>query len=167
METDISTLAVGSLFNSVSICLSKGLGCPVGSVLTGDKDFIKAARKYRKVFGGGMRQAGFLAAAGIYALDNHVTRLKDDHRRAKQIEKALLHLPFVERVYEVMTNIIIFNLKDGYPAEQFVSELKANGILCFAIGVNQIRMVTHLDFTDDMLNKTLSVLQRLSESVKA
>jgi len=167
VETGNSTLEIGPLFDSVSICLSKGLGCPVGSVLIGDKDFIKAARKYRKVFGGGMRQAGFLAAAGIYALDSHVARLKEDHRRAKQIEATLLQLPFVERVYEVMTNILIFNLKAGYPAEQFVAELKSSGILCMAIGVNQVRMVTHLDFTDAMLDKTLSVLQRLNETVKA
>lgn len=167
VETNVSTLEVGDLFDSISICLSKGLGCPVGSVLIGDADFIKAARKYRKVFGGGMRQGGFLAAAGIYALDNHVERLKEDHRRAKQIEATLLRLPFVERVFEVMTNIIIFNLTHDYTAERFVSELKASGILCFAIGVHQVRMVTHLDFGDEMLDKTLSVLLRLQETVKA
>ena len=165
VETNISTLEVGDLFDSISICLSKGLGCPVGSVLIGDADFIKAARKYRKVMGGGMRQGGFMAAAGIYALENHITRLKDDHKRAKQIEATLLKLSFVERVFEVMTNIIIFKLKDSYPAERFVAELKANDILCFAIGNQQIRMVTHLDFTDAMLDKTLSVLQRLNETV--
>lgn len=167
VETKISTLEIGDFFDSISICLSKGLGCPVGSVLTGDKDFIKAARKYRKVMGGGMRQGGFLAAAGIFALDNHVERLKDDHKRAKQIEATLLKLGFVERVYEVMTNIIIFKLKEHYPAEQFVAQLKENNIFCFAIGAQQIRMVTHLDFNDAMLDKTLSVLQRLNESVKA
>lgn len=167
VETGNTTLEIGDLFDSISICLSKGLGCPVGSLLIGDADFIKASRKYRKVMGGGMRQAGILAAAGIYALDNHVKRLKEDHKRAKQIEATLLKLPFVERVFEVMTNILIFKLKDAYPAEQFVAELKANDILCMAIGANQIRMVTHLDFNDAMLDKTLNALQRLNESVKA
>lgn len=112
-ETGDSTKSVGDLFDSISVCLSKGLGAPVGSVLIGDRDFIKQARRYRKVMGGGMRQAGYLAAAGIYALDHHVKRLKEDHRRAKQLGKILETMEIVDRVEPVHTNIIVFHLKEN------------------------------------------------------
>jgi threonine aldolase len=161
VELNYTTQQIGSLFDSVSICLSKGLACPVGSVLVGDNDFIHRARKYRKVFGGGMRQAGFIAAAGIYALDNHILRLKEDHTRAKKIEEVLLTLPFIETVLPVMTNIIIFKLKPTHSAEQIVEHLKSKNILSFAIGYNQIRFVTHLDFDDEMLAKAIDVIKEL------
>lgn len=111
VETKTPALQAGKLFDSVSVCFSKGLGCPVGSVLVADTAFIKQARRIRKVLGGGMRQAGFIAAAGIYALENNIERLKEDHRRAKEIGNTLKTLPFVDTVLEVMTNIVIFQLK--------------------------------------------------------
>jgi threonine aldolase len=149
----------GPLFDSVSVCLSKGLGTPAGSVLAGSKDFIKQARRVRKVFGGGMRQAGFLAAAGIYALDNHVDRLKEDHRRAKILGETLASLPFVSSVVPVDTNIIIFSLDEKIPSDRFVEKLLANGIKAVGFGKQTIRFVTHLDFTDEMLSRTIEILK--------
>lgn len=162
VETKESTQDVGKHFDSISICLSKGLGAPVGSLLLGEKEFIKRARKVRKVFGGGMRQAGFLASAGLFALKNNVTRLKDDHSKAKQIEAVLKTMPYVESVLPVYTNILIFNIKkDKYTGEEFEKKLSENNIKISAFGKQTIRMVTHLDFTDDMLTKTIDVLKKL------
>lgn len=159
VENNYSTQDIGSQFDSVSICLSKGLGAPVGSLLLGNKLFIKKARRARKVFGGGMRQVGFLAAAGIYALDNHITRLKDDHSRAKELGNVLSSLPYVESVMPVDTNIVIFNLTDKYTAASFEEALKPYNIKLAAFGKQTIRFVTHLDFTDDMLEKVIEVLK--------
>ncbi|MGZ3920070.1 MAG: threonine aldolase family protein, partial [Bacteroidia bacterium] len=123
-ETNEDPKEVGKYFDTISICLSKGLGAPVGSLLLGTKEHIKKARKIRKVFGGGMRQAGFLAAAGLYALKNNIGRLKEDHKKAKEIEKALKESSFVESILPVYTNIIIFNLKkDKYTGESFEKKL--------------------------------------------
>jgi threonine aldolase len=151
----------GRLFDSISICLSKGLGCPVGSVLIGTKEDIKKARRIRKVFGGGMRQAGVLAAAGIYALDHHIERLAEDHAHAGQIETALLSHPLVEMVIPVETNIIIFQLKPAVTAAEMVEKLKAKGILCFATGKQTIRFVVHLDITEVMVEKTLELIKEI------
>lgn len=159
VENDYSTMDIGNQFNSISICLSKGLGAPVGSLLLGTKPFIKKARRVRKVFGGGMRQAGFLAAAGIYALDNNINRLKEDHKRAKEIGNVLSTLSFVESVMPVDTNIVIFNLTDKYTAASFEEALKPFDIKLAAFGKQTIRFVTHLDFTDDMLTKVMDVLK--------
>jgi threonine aldolase len=159
VETKESTIDVGNAFDSISICLSKGLGAPVGSLLLGTTDFIKKARRVRKVFGGGMRQAGFLAAAGIYALDNNINRLTEDHQRAKQIESILTELPYVESSLPVDTNIIIFNLSPNLKLEVFESKLKEQGIKMSAFGTQTVRFVTHLDFTDEMLMKLESVLK--------
>jgi threonine aldolase len=159
VETKESTIDVGNAFDSISICLSKGLGAPVGSLLLGTTDFIKKARRVRKVFGGGMRQAGFLAAAGIYALDNNVNRLTEDHQRAKHIETILTELPYVESSLPVDTNIIIFNLSPNLKLEVFESKLKEQGIKMSAFGKQTVRFVTHLDFTDEMLMKLESVLK--------
>jgi threonine aldolase len=158
-ETKESTIDVGNAFDSISICLSKGLGAPVGSLLLGTTDFIKKARRVRKVFGGGMRQAGFLAAAGIYAIDNNINRLTEDHQRAKQIESILTELPYVESSLPVDTNIIIFNLSPNLKLEVFESKLKEQGIKMSAFGKQTVRFVTHLDFTDEMLMKLESVLK--------
>ena len=149
----------GKVFDSISLCLSKGLGCPVGSLLLGKNDFIKKARRVRKVFGGGMRQGGFLAAAGIYALQNHVERLKNDHLHAKRIGDSLVKKSFVKEIYPVETNIIIFDLNDSMSAATLVSKLKENNILCFAMSPNQVRLVVHLDITKEMVDKTCKVLQ--------
>ena len=154
-------LEMGSHFDSVSVCLSKGLGAPVGSVLLGTQDFIKKARRVRKVFGGGMRQAGYLAAAGIYALDNNIALLKNDHARARQIGETLSKLSYVESVMPVDTNIIIFTLTEKINAEDFVKKLRKHNIVTHAFGKQKIRFVTHLDFTDDMLAEVLNVLKNI------
>ncbi|MBS4066282.1 MAG: aminotransferase class I/II-fold pyridoxal phosphate-dependent enzyme [Chitinophagaceae bacterium] len=151
----------GRLFDSISICLSKGLGCPVGSVLIGTKEDIRKARRIRKVFGGGMRQAGVLAAAGIYALDHHIERLAKDHVHARQIETALLSHPLVETVIPVETNIIIFQLKPAVTAAEMVEKLKAKGILCFATGKQTIRFVVHLDVSAEMVERTVEIIKTL------
>lgn len=161
-ETGEKPVDVGACFDSVSICLSKGLGAPVGSLLLGDAEFIKQARRVRKVFGGGMRQAGIIAAAGMYALKNNVGRLKDDHLKAKQIEAVLKTLPFVESINPVYTNIIIFHLdKTKMSGEEFEKKLAAQNVKVSAFGKQTLRFVTHLDFTDEMLNRLLKVLKEV------
>lgn len=151
----------GQLFDSISICLSKGLGSPIGSVLLGTKEKIKKARRIRKVFGGGMRQAGIIAAAGLYALEHHVDRLAKDHQHAKLIEATLLNNPNVETVLPVETNIVIFRVKNHVNAEELVQKLKENGILCFTMGKQQIRFVLHLDITEGMVQRTIELLQKI------
>ncbi|MBA3648338.1 MAG: aminotransferase class V-fold PLP-dependent enzyme [Chitinophagales bacterium] len=161
-ELNIAPAELGPQFDSISVCLSKGLGCPVGSLLLSNKEFIKGTRKYRKIFGGGMRQAGLLAAAGIYALDHHVGRLKDDHRKAKAIGAFLETAYYTDWMLPVETNIIIFKLKDEFSAEKFTALLKESEILCIPIGKNQVRMVTHLDVDDSMVEKAISILSRVN-----
>jgi threonine aldolase len=151
----------GETFDSISICLSKSLGCPVGSLLLGKKDLIKKARRVRKVFGGGMRQAGFLAAAGIYALHNHIDRLKEDHEHARQIANAFEKKEFVNFVLPVETNIIIFELNESINAPDFVSLLKKKDILGYAIAHNRVRLVTHLDITEEMVQKTMQIVKEM------
>ena len=151
----------GETFDSISICLSKSLGCPVGSLLLGKKDFIKKARRVRKVFGGGMRQAGFLAAAGIYALQNHIDRLKEDHDHARQIAASLEKKKFVNFVLPVETNIIIFELKESINAPDLVSLLKKKNVLGYAIAPNRVRLVIHLDITKEMVQETIRVVKEL------
>jgi len=151
----------GRYFDSISVCLSKGLGAPVGSVLLGSKHFIKTARRVRKVLGGGMRQAGYLAAACSYALDHHVERLREDHQKAKALEAALLQTDYVESVLPVETNIVIFKLNDKYSDKAFVDALASKGIRTASFGPQMIRFVTHLDVTDEMLQHTLEVLNTL------
>jgi len=148
-------LFYGNNFDSISICLSKGLGCPVGSLLLGNKEFILKARRIRKLFGGGMRQAGFIAAAGIYALENHIDRLQTDHENAGLIEKEIVVHPLVETVLPVETNIIIFNLKPGKTAVEWVGDMKKAGILGYAIAPQQVRLVTHLDISAEMIETTI------------
>jgi threonine aldolase len=151
----------GQLFDSVSICLSKGLGSPVGSVLLGTNEKITKARRIRKVFGGGMRQAGIIAAAGLYALEHHIDRLGTDHKHAKLIEEALLHNPNVETLLPVETNIVIFRVKETVNADELVMKLKEKGILCFTMGKQQIRFVLHLDVTESMVQRTIELLQKI------
>lgn len=151
----------GKNFDSISICLSKGLGAPVGSVLLGTKAHIKQAKRVRKVFGGGMRQAGYLAAAGLYAIEHHVERLADDHLRAKELSEMLSPLSFVEEVVPVETNIVIFTLPAPLTAADFLPKLEEKGLKAVPFGKHQIRFVTHLDFNDDMLEKTEAILKSL------
>ena len=156
-----TTQQYGNTFNSISICLSKGLGTPVGSILLGTTAFIKKARRLRKVFGGGMRQAGFLAAAGIYALDHHVERLTKDHTHAQLIATALSKKDFVQEILPVDTNIIIFQIAGRLNPTEFVEQMKAQNILMFAISPTQVRMVLHLDITESMVQKTIEVIEEL------
>jgi len=151
----------GEIFDSISICLSKSLGCPAGSLLLGKKYFIKKARRVRKVFGGGMRQAGFLAAAGIYALQNNIDRLSEDHDHAKEIAAAIAKKSFITMVLPVETNIIIFELKEGVTATELVSKLKEYNILGYAISPNRVRLVVHLDITKEMIKKTIEAFNQL------
>ena len=162
VATGETTQQHGSLFSSISVCLSKGLGAPVGSVLLGDKTFIKKARRIRKVFGGGMRQGGILAAAGLYAIEHNITRLKDDHTRAKELEKILKSLPFIENILPVDTNIVIFDVAEKIGSANFVQALQKHDIKIVAFGKNTLRMVTHLDFTDDMLQEISKTLKAIS-----
>jgi threonine aldolase len=161
LESGGTTLEIGAIFDSISICLSKGLGAPVGSLLIGDTAFIKASRRIRKVMGGGMRQAGYLAAAGIYALDNHVERLAEDHARARQIADLLSRLSYVENLRPVSTNIVIFDLVQDLTAARFLEALAEKGVKASSFGTHTVRMVTHLDYTDEMLGQTLKILPGL------
>ena len=149
----------GKLFDTISICLSKGLGAPIGSILLGSKEHIAKALRIRKLFGGAMRQAGFLAAAAIYALDHHVDRLAEDHKKAKQIETILNTLSYVKKVEPVETNIIIFYVKDEMNPDTFISKMSEKNILLTPMGDGKIRIVTHLDFNDDMLEILLRELK--------
>ena len=151
----------GKLFDSISICLSKGLGCPVGSLLLGSHDFIRKARRIRKVFGGGMRQGGFLAAAGIYALQNNIERLTLDHEHAQQIANVIAEKEFVRQVLPVETNILIFETKDETMAPALANKLREKGILSIAITPGRIRFVLHLDITDEMVEKTIKIISTL------
>ena len=151
----------GNIFDSISICLSKGLGAPVGSVLLGSAAFIKKARRWRKVFGGGMRQAGYLAAAGIYAMDHHIDRLADDHKNALLLSEVLAKKDFVNSILPVETNIVIANIGGKYTATSLADTLKERGILSIAMTPTQIRFVFHLDITESDLAKTIDIINTL------
>lgn len=160
-ETGDAAQDYGQYFDGISVCLSKGLGAPAGSVLLGSKDMIKKARKIRKVLGGGMRQVGFLAAAGIYALDNHVERLKIDHQHARALETTLNSLSYVDHVMPVQTNIVIFKVADGLEAIDIVNKLNDKGILCNTTNRDTIRFVTHLDISSEMIEQAIEILVNL------
>lgn len=149
----------GALFDTISICLSKGLGAPIGSILVGSKKDIAKALRIRKLFGGAMRQVGYLAAAAIYALDNHVERLALDHKKAKEIEKVLEGCSFVKKVEPVETNIVIFYVNDDLNLDDFIGKMESNDILLTPMGEGKIRIVTHLDYTDEMHEKLLITLK--------
>lgn len=148
----------GEIFDTISICLSKGLGAPVGSILLGSKQHIAKALRVRKLFGGGMRQAGFLASAGIYALENHIDRLEEDHQKAKQIEVVLQSLSYVKKVEPVETNIVIFYVDDHLDANDFIDAMATKKILLTPMGEGKIRIVTHLDITREMIDRLLEEL---------
>ncbi|MEQ6119240.1 GntG family PLP-dependent aldolase [Reichenbachiella sp. MALMAid0571] len=148
----------GQYFDTISVCFSKGLGAPVGSAILGSEAAIKKAKRVRKVFGGAMRQSGYLAAAAIYALDYHIERLKDDHQRAKQLANLFESKSYVTGIIPVDTNIVIISVDPNYGKERLLEELKSKGILGVSFGQNDIRFVTHLDFTDDMLEVVKSVI---------
>jgi threonine aldolase len=154
-------LEYGQLFDSISICLSKGLGAPVGSVLLGNAAFIKKARRIRKVMGGGMRQAGYLAAAGIFALDNNVNRLRIDHDNAKNLAVSALKNKYVDSVIKPETNILMLQINSEISGQEFANKLKEKNIYCLAIGPQKIRIITHLDVSDDQIVSVKKALEEM------
>lgn len=158
IEGGYSSEEIGPLFDSISVCLSKGLGAPVGTVLLGNQLWIQKCRKVRKVMGGGMRQSGILAAAGLYALEHNVSRLKTDHIHAKQIESCLLNLAYVTKVKPVYTNIVIFDLIPTLTPDDFINQLNQYGVNASAFGKHSIRFVTHLDINESMVSEVIDVL---------
>lgn len=152
----------GKLFDTISICFSKGLGCPVGSVLVGSKELIDKALRVRKILGGGMRQAGYLAAAAVYALDHNIERLANDHQKALEIGQVLEGLHYIKKVEPIETNIIIFEI-DGIAMTEsdFVDQLAKNGISIIGMGQGKLRIVTHMDYTDTMHEFLLTTLKKL------
>jgi threonine aldolase len=148
----------GALFNSISVCFNKGLGCPAGSILLGSSEFIRRARRVRKVFGGGLRQTGFLAATALYALDHHVNRLAVDHSHAVKIEAALKKHPLVKMVLPVETNLVIFELREETAVGPFISQLREKEILLLPISENRLRIITHLDISSEMVEISIKAL---------
>ncbi len=153
---------LGQQFDTISVCLSKGLGAPVGSLLLGTKQDIKKARRIRKLFGGGMRQAGFIAEAGMYALKNNINRLSEDHARAKELGKTLEGLSYVKAVLPVYTNIVVFEVEDHIDLNEILNLMAAKNLKAVAFGPQQIRLVTHLNFTDEMLTESIKILTSIS-----
>lgn len=161
VEEGYSSFEVGSCFDSISICLSKGLGAPIGSVLTGNKKFIAKARKIRKVFGGGMRQAGIIAAAGIYAIENHINDLKKDHLHADQIKKSLQKSKYIKSIKDGNTNIIIFDVIDELNPQVFLEKLLQKNIRATAFGQQTIRFVTHRDISQNQIKIVCDTIENI------
>ena len=151
----------GELFDTISVCLSKGLGAPVGSVLLGSKADMHRALRIRKIFGGNMRQSGYLAAAGLFALQNNISRLEIDHRRAKEIGSLLEKMPWVANVEPVETNILIFGLQPSVDEKLFMEKLKQKGIAISSMGHGKLRIVTHLDYKEVMHEYVMEVFSKL------
>ena len=149
----------GEIFDTISVCLSKGLGTPLGSVLLGTKEIMKNAIRVRKVLGGGMRQVGYMAAAGLYALDNNVKRLADDHKKASEISSVLETMPYAQKVELTETNIVIFYLAEGTSEEKFIKDLAESEIRISNMGQGKLRIVTHLDYTFEQHDRFLEVLK--------
>jgi len=163
VASGISLKDFGSQFDTISVCFSKGLGAPVGSAILSTKDRIAESRIWRKRYGGGMRQVGFLAAAANYALDNNISRLKDDHVNAKKIATACAEIsPNLIDAASVETNIVALDLSGlNITANELNNQLKEAGILASALGPKFLRVVTHLDITDSDMEKILDVLPKL------
>ena len=167
VATGISLSEYGSYFDTISVCLSKGMGAPVGSLIVSDKARIKKALKWRKIFGGGMRQAGILAAAGIYAVDNNFKLLEIDHRNAKQFASYLNRISLIScNLDNVETNIVVFNLDNRIDVKLFVKRCKENGVLLSAIGGQAIRVVFHLDVNIEDTNQALNIIESVIKSLK-
>jgi len=158
VKTDTKPFQYGEIFDSISVCLSKGLGCPVGSVLIGSKEFINKAVRVRKVLGGGMRQAGYLATCGIFALKNNIDRLKYDHIKAKEIESALKIKDFISKVEKVETNILIFKLEKSFNTDDFLNKMSKQNVKLISMGDNKLRLVTHKNYTNQMHKKFLDII---------
>lgn len=161
VTTDDNPLEYGKVFDTISVCLSKGLGAPIGSLLISDAKTIHRALRIRKILGGGMRQVGYLAAAGIFALDNNVNRLADDHRRAKELGAVLRKVSWVAKVEPIETNILIFSLKEGLDENLFVEKLKERNIHISSMGHGKLRIVTHLDYREVMHSYVLETFERI------
>lgn len=162
VEKKENPMEYGKIFDTISVCLSKGLGAPAGSLLISDKETIRRALRVRKILGGAMRQIGYLAAAGNYALENHVGRLAEDHRRAKEIAAVLLKQNWVASVEPVETNILIFALQSRVPEDVFMEKLQQKNISISSMGQGKLRIVTHLDYREVMHSYVLEALQRMS-----
>lgn len=160
----ISPREFGNIFDSISICLSKGLGAPVGSLLLGSKDFIYRAHRRRKSMGGGMRQAGFIAAAGLFALQHHIKRLADDHKRAQALGDALRGLDWVKDIMPIDTNIVIAEMLPGIPSAAVMTALAKENIQCFTFGNDKIRLVAHLDIHDEHVSAFRERVQLITQS---
>lgn len=163
-ETGESPKIYGEIFDSISVCLSKGLGAPVGSLLLGDKDFIYQADRMRKAFGGAMRQAGYLAKAGLFALQNHREQLKADHRNARKLSSAFAESRLLGNAWPAETNIVIYELAEASDLEKTMIELKRRGLRAVNMGPTLIRLVTHRDVTDEMIEKAVNVIGELRPS---
>lgn len=161
IENKVSLLEYASQFDSISLCLSKGLGAPVGSLLIGKADFIHKARRVRKVFGGGMRQAGIIAAGGLYALKNNVERLKVDHEHAKSLESALKEQLWVKDVMPVETNIVVAILNEPDRRDVIIERMAEKGVRTMAFGPGMIRFVTHMDISGFDLDRTLDIIENV------
>lgn len=165
IEGEETTQDYGKVFDTISVCLSKGLGCPVGSVLVGNQDLMEKAIRIRKILGGGMRQIGYLGAAGLYALENNVERLKDDHKKAKEIGEILKNLEMVHSVDPIETNIIIFKLKPDFDVLSFFAHLEKKNIRLSNMGGGKLRIVTHMDYSDEMHQYFLENLKEMEMAV--
>ena len=154
-------LEIGKIFDTISVCLSKGLGCPIGSVLIGDKNIMNNALRIRKILGGGMRQAGYLANAGLYALDNNIERLSEDHKKAKEIGEVLMKSKFVKSVEKIETNIVIFQLQEDINEFSFIKKLNKLNIKLISMGSNKLRLVTHLNYTNNHHEYFISSIKSL------
>ena len=161
VETNETAKDYGNIFDTISLCFSKGLGCPVGSILVGSVEKINKALRIRKVLGGGMRQSGYLASAAIFAIENQIDDLKNDHIKAKEIESVLKNLNFIKKVEPVSTNIIIFSLIDEVDETYFINKMKENNILIISLGEDKLRIVTHRDYTDFQHDYFLSTIQKI------
>ncbi len=163
VATGISLKEYGQYFDSVTVCFSKGLGAPVGSMVLGDRDYIVRTHRYRKIYGGGMRQVGILAAGALYAVENNIEKLAADHRHAGMLAEAVAELPGITiNLESVQTNIIIMDVEGAkYTAQQIVEKLDNQGILILAIGPTQLRAVTHLDVKEEGILRAIQVFQNI------
>tara|TARA_B100000530_G_C15916217_1_gene471334 strand:+ start:99 stop:1136 length:1038 start_codon:yes stop_codon:yes gene_type:complete len=166
VATNTNAIDYGKLFDTISVCFSKGLGCPIGSMLLGNNSIIKKAIRYRKALGGGMRQVGYIAAAANYALDNHVKDLAKDHEKAFQLGELLSKLPYVDEIQPIETNIVIFSLTSNYDENVFIETLAKKNIRLIQLGKGKIRMVTHRNYTDEDHLFTMETLNNLNLNPK-
>ncbi len=158
VENGMSSKEYGAMFDTISICLSKGLGAPVGSVLVGSKEAMYEARRIRKILGGGMRQAGIIAAGGLYALKNNIDRLKIDHERAKTLEEKLAKSPDIDMIYPVETNLVIVELAKEVNPNAYLERLKNSGALAIGMGGQRVRFTLHLDVSESDFEKLLDIV---------